>query len=114
MSIEQQLIFAIKHCRKITLESGGCKRKIEPYVLYQSSTGQKLLHGWQYDGESNTTPPPDWINVRLDSIEWVKVKEKTFGDTKPGYNPHSKAFNTVIAFVEKDSTAAEILYPLFR
>lgn len=102
MSIEQQLVFAINHRRKITVESGGCKRKIEPYVVYQSSTGQKLLHGWQYDGESNSTPPPDWINIRLDSIESLKVKDKTFGRTKRGYNPHSTTFKTVIAFVEKD------------
>jgi hypothetical protein len=101
MSIEQQLILAIKNRRKITLVSGGCNRKIEPYLLYRSSNGQILLNGWQYDGESNSTPPPDWINVRLDSIEWVKIKEKTFGTTKQGYNPQSKAFKTVIAFVDQ-------------
>ena len=102
MNIEQQIVFAIKHRRKITLESGGCKRKIEPYVLYQSSTGQKLVHGWQYDGESNTTPPPDWINIRLDSIEKLTVEDNTFGIAKRGYNPHSTTFKTVIAFIEKD------------
>jgi len=102
MNIEQELIFAINHRRKITVESGGCNRMIEPYVVYQSNSGSKLLHGWQYDGESNTTPPPDWINIRIDSIERLTVEDNKFGIAKRGYNPHSTTFKTVIAFVEKD------------
>jgi hypothetical protein len=101
MNFEQQLIFAINQRRKITVWSGGCIRLIEPYLLFNSINHQKILHGWQYDGESNTTPPPDWINIRLDSIERICVDEISFGSTQLGYNPHSKRFKEVIVFVAK-------------
>ena len=69
MNIEQQLVFAINHRRKITVESGGCNRMIESYLLFKCADNHLVLQVWQYVGESNTTPSPDWINIRLDSTD---------------------------------------------
>lgn len=71
-------------------------RVIEPYLIFESSQGDLLLHGWQRSGAYRQTPPPRWCNLHLDDLVTVEIIRTHFAKPHAHYNPASRAFHRVV------------------
>ncbi len=95
------LIEAIQNRSLVRVICKGYTRVVQPYLLYESKSGNETLHGWQVSGEYDKTSPPDWCNLNLKYITAVTVLEDHYGQPHPDYNPNSKGFYRVLASTPK-------------
>jgi hypothetical protein len=79
---------------KVTDDAGA--RFIEPYLIFESTDGDMLLHGWQRGGAYRRTPPPRWCNLHLDDIAAVELLADRFSQPHGDYNPRSPNFHRVV------------------
>lgn len=78
----------------------GKERIVEPYLLFETKKGNRVLHSWQTEGEYDDTPPPDWCNMSLSGISRVVPLNDHFDKPHPDYNPGSPLFHRVICCTE--------------
>ncbi len=69
---------------------------VEPYLVYETKGGKRLLHGWQRTGDWKTSPPPDWADLSLEKITSITPTEEKFKQPHPDYNPRSYRFHRVL------------------
>lgn len=99
MTIEETFIQAAKNKRMVELaDTEGQERIVEPYMVYVSSTGERLFHCYQLGGfsQSHGKDPIGWRNPKIS--EFVQARE-LIATYKPrqGYNPENrKSFPAVI------------------
>ena len=74
---------------------GGTKI-VEPYLVFESKDGKRLLHGWQRSGAWKTSPPPDWTNLSLSKIASMTLTNEKFDHPHPEYDPRSDRFHRVL------------------
>ncbi|MDO8542599.1 MAG: hypothetical protein Q7S40_19335 [Opitutaceae bacterium] len=77
----------------------GGTRVVEPYLVYESKDGNRVLHSWQQSGAWKHSPPPDWANLSVSKISSITPTEKSFDQPHPDYNPQSDRFHHVLFHV---------------
>ena len=87
---------SIRAKRHVRLVYKGGERIVEPYLLFATRAGDLVLHGWQVAGAWETTPPPDWANLKLADVSSVVPLDRTYTEPHPGYNPDSPRFHRII------------------
>lgn len=90
---------AIRDRRIVRVVHKNRTRLVEPYLVYASQAGELVLHGRQIAGDYETTPPPDWCNLRLSDLTAVRVTPRHFVRPHPDYNPRSPQFHRVLAAI---------------
>ena len=100
-ALKSTILKAIQNRNLLWVVYKGLAKVVEPYLLYESKSGDEILHGWQTSGEYDKSPPPDWCNLNLESINAATVLEDRYRQPHPHYNPNSKNFHRVIAFTPK-------------
>lgn len=78
---------------KVVDERGA--RIIEPYLIFESSGGDMLLHGWQRTG-AGERPSPKWCNLHFDDMISVELMPGRFAEPHRDYNPRAPKFHRVI------------------
>ena len=91
-----QLTRAIDAHRVVAITDEVGTRVVEPYLLFESSGGDMLLHGWQRSGAFRTTPPPHWCNLHLDDIHSVELLAAQFAKPHAQYTPGGTNFHRVV------------------
>jgi hypothetical protein len=99
-SVFTVLTQAIDAHRLIGVVDEAGPRILEPYLIFESSQGDLLLHGWQRAGAFRETPPPRWCNLHLDDLASVEILDDHFAQPRPDYNPHGPAFHRVVYALE--------------
>jgi hypothetical protein len=96
MNVEQTFINSAKSfkiCEIIDIY--GNRRLVEPYMVYTSSKGKRLLHCYQLLGYSKSGQVPAWKNPEVSSFTNAIIKDKSFSQ-RSEYNPFNmKMFPTV-------------------
>lgn len=67
-------------------------RRAAPHAIYISTTGNKLLDAYQFEGYSKTGNLPDWRNFKLSKMENLVVLNEKF-EIAPGYKPFSSKYS---------------------
>jgi hypothetical protein len=93
LALLRKLIFD-RSVISVVYESGT--KIVEPYLVYESKDGKRLLHGWQRSGAWKTSPPPDWTNLSLANITSIAATKEKFDRPHPNYNPRSDRFHRVL------------------
>ena len=87
---------AIRERRLLSVQYKGLDRVLEPYLLFESKSGDLILHSWQVEGDWEHSPPPDWSNLNLSDLSSVRPLDRTYAHPRPDYNPNSPRFHRVI------------------
>lgn len=87
---------AIRERKLVSVQYKGLERIVEPYRLFETKSGDLVLHGWQVEGVWENTPPPDWCNPKLSDISSVRPLDRTYAHPRPDYNGDSPRFHRVI------------------
>lgn len=99
MTIEETFIQAAKNKRMVELvEAEGQARIVEPYMVYVSSTGERLFHCYQLGGfsQSHGKDPIGWRNPKISDFTLARELIATY-KPREGYNPENrKSFPAVI------------------
>lgn len=97
MTAEAQLSQAIQSRQIVELDyEGQGLRKVEPYVLYESSEEQLLLSAYQISGYSAHGEPIGWKMFAVERLTSVRVLSETFRP-RDEYNPgHYKRIVTAV------------------
>jgi hypothetical protein len=90
------LVRAIDSHRLVLVFDEVGPRVIEPYLIFESSEGDMLLHGWQRSGVFRSHPPPKWCNLHVEDLASVEVLTDRFARPHHDYNPRSAQFHRVI------------------
>jgi hypothetical protein len=68
---------------------------LEPHLLGQNKTKQDCLCGWSGErGESQSTKV-GWHCFLLDDIKNLKILERRFYKTRPGYDPYDSTMSRI-------------------
>jgi hypothetical protein len=93
---------AIDSHRLVVVTDEAGMRVIEPHLIFESKSGDMLLHGWQRSGAFRSTPPPRFCNLHLDDILAVRLGPERFAGAHDGYNPRSAHFHRVLYELDLD------------
>lgn len=72
-------------------------RVVEPYMVYRSGTGRRLLHAYQVGGYSAGGPLRGWRNLEPGAFAEAQVLEEPFA-VRPDYNPFNEQNFPHVAF----------------
>jgi hypothetical protein len=87
MSVEARFIEAARRRRLLWLtEPSGRYRIVEPYMVFRSSTGRRLLHFYQVGGYSAGSILRGWKNPDVHAFDGAEVLEETW-QPRDEYNP---------------------------
>ncbi len=87
---------AIESRQVVEVIHKGMRRVVEPYLLFESSKGDLVLHSWQIGGEYDETPPPDWCNMRISDISGIRDTGTAYSRPHPKYRRASRQFHRVL------------------
>ena len=73
----------------------GGYRIAEPHCYGVSKNGDELLRAYQIGGHSKSGNPIGWKMFRLDELSTLSMREDTFLDPRPQYNPNDRAMASV-------------------
>lgn len=94
----QTLADAIQHKRVLEFIYDGFQRVVEPHAVGYSSQGNLLLRCYQVEGQSHSSPVPDW---RLMTVAKIKnlavVPNRHFKSPRNGYKRGDSAMETIYA-----------------
>lgn len=77
-------------------EPNGRYRVVEPYAVYISGTGKRLLHLYQVGGYSAGAELRGWKNIEVSTFDSVQLLETRFAP-REAYNPFNESvFPTLI------------------
>jgi hypothetical protein len=100
--MKSTIVEAIKDRNLLNVICKGLSRTVEPYLIYESKSGDEVLHSWQVSGEFDRTLPPDWCDLRMDEITAATVAEH-YAQPHPEYNPNSTRFHRVLVSTPQGS-----------
>lgn len=111
MTVEETYIQAAKNGRLVELvDESGRARIVEPYMVYESTTGERLFHVYQLGGfsRSHVDVPAGWRNPKASSF--VAARE-LFASFKPRktYNPANLRFFPNVIYAVRKPGAEEII-----
>lgn len=90
MTSQSQLCDAVARRNIVTIQDrNGRTRVVEPYMVYDTSTGKRCLHCYQLSGYSSSGQPIGWKNPQLTDISAVMVHAETF-QQRSEYNPFNR------------------------
>ncbi len=90
MSVEATFIAAAKSRRLVWLtEPSGRYRIVEPYMVFRSSTGKRLLHLYQVGGYSSGSILRGWKNPEVAVFDSAQMLEETW-TPREEYNPFNQ------------------------
>jgi hypothetical protein len=95
----QLLKEAMDNTKVVELLSEG-NRVLEPYILYESSTGKILLGCYQLSGYSKRGKLPAWRTIKSNEIRNVNLTEKDF-TIRSEFRPSNKKIYTKIIHMAK-------------
>lgn len=80
---------AISQKRSVSLWYGGGSRVVDPYIVYESSTGKILVDVYQTSGYSKGGKSVAWKPFEVDLIGSLQVLDRTFS-VRPDYKPTNR------------------------
>jgi hypothetical protein len=86
---------AIQHRQLIEVIYGGGPRVIEPHCFGLTGGGRELLLAYQVEGYSESGAPEGWKYLATDRLEHLKLLDRHFESSRPGYNPEKGAIRTI-------------------
>ncbi len=94
-TVEHQLISTAECWRVVVLSRRqdplGTHRTVEPHVLFEDKSGQRLVNVYQTEGYSESDDLPGWRNFVLEDIRSLTLLDATFEPRwAEGYKPDSK------------------------
>lgn len=96
--VEQVVIAAGKTLSLVWLtEPSGRYRVVEPYMVYCSSTGKRLLHCFQIGGYSAGGVLRGWRNPELSSFDSAQLVDQPFTPRRD-YNPFNEQLFPRVVF----------------
>ena len=88
--VEEVFIAAAQASRLVRLvEASGRDRVIEPYMVFRSATGKRLLHLFQLGGYSAGGVVRGWKNAEVSGFEGARIVEQRFVPRRD-YNPFNE------------------------
>jgi hypothetical protein len=95
--VERTFMQAAESGRLVRLsEEDGQTRLVEPYMVYLTSAGRRLLHMYQLEGYSAHGHPRDWKNAEPSRFIGAVVESQPYSP-RPDYNPfNEKQFPFVV------------------
>ncbi|NDK56771.1 hypothetical protein [Pontibacter fetidus] len=69
--------------------------QIEPHLLGQNKNRQDCLCGWSAENKDNPNAKTGWHCFLLQDIKELKIMEKRFYKTRPGYDPYDSAMSRI-------------------
>src|SRR5687768_16505621 len=96
---------AIDGHRLVVVTDEAGVRVMEPYLIFESKSGDMLLHGWQRSGAFRTDPPPRFCNLHLDDILAARLGSERFASAHHAYNPRSANFHRVLYELDMEHAA---------
>lgn len=89
-NVEEVFIAAAKALRLVRLtEPGGRERVVEPYMIFRSGTGKRLLHAFQLGGYSAGGVVRGWKNAEVTAFDGAEMVEQRFLPRRD-YNPFNE------------------------
>lgn len=96
--VESVFVAAAKTSSLVWLtEPSGRYRIVEPYMVYVSSTGRRLLHCFQIGGYSAGGVLRGWKNPGVESFESARVVDERF-TPREDYNPFNEEMFPRVVF----------------
>jgi hypothetical protein len=87
---------AIKNRRLVGFAYDGHSRIVIPTAYgTQSTTGNKVLRGYQIRGTSGSGVPPKWGLFLVDKITDFQILDEAIPFTPPGYSPGDKHISPI-------------------
>jgi hypothetical protein len=96
---------AIRERRILELTYNNAVRRVEPYLIYESPRGDLILHSRQLGCEWNQSAPPDWCDMRIESICDALLFPDRYESPHPDYNPYSDRFDRRIIWTPPSRAA---------
>ena len=78
-------------------EPAGRYRVVEPYLLFCSSTGKRLLHCFQVGGYSSGGMPRGWKNAQPSAFDDARIVDRRF-TPREEYNPFNREIFPTVVF----------------
>ncbi len=98
MSVEATFIAAAKARRLVWLtEPSGRYRIVEPYMVFRSSTGKRLLHLYQVGGYSAGSILRGWKNPEVAVFDGAQMLEESWVP-RDDYNPFNREMFPEVIF----------------
>lgn len=96
MDVESVFITAGKALSLVWLtEPSGRYRIVEPYMVYCSSTGKRLLHYYQIGGYSAGGILRGWKNSEVGAFDSAQIVDQRY-TPREDYNPFNAMFQEVV------------------
>lgn len=96
--VERTFIAAGKALSLVWLtEPSGRYRVVEPYMVYCSTTGKRLLHLYQIGGYSSGGVLRGWKNPEVDSFDSAQIVDQRF-TPREEYNPFNEQMFPEVVF----------------
>lgn len=96
--VEQVFIAAARtHSLVWLTEPSGRYRVVEPYIVFVSSTGKRLLHCYQIGGYSAGGPLRGWKNPEVGSFDGAQLVDQQF-TPRAEYNPFNEEMFPQVVF----------------
>ena len=68
---------------------------IEPHLLGQNQSRQDCLCGWSTENKDSPIAKTGWHCFLLQGIKDLKIMEKRFYRTRPGYDPYDSTMSRI-------------------
>ena len=99
MSVFEDLSFAIASRRVVSFNYGGLPRKVEPFLIGETTAGNLALRGYQTGGSSRSGLVPGWHLFSLSKIDSITAEQSRFEGARPFYDPLDRAMRRIYARV---------------
>jgi hypothetical protein len=103
----EMFVRAIRDKQVLRFTYNGHVRWVEPHAYGVAATGETVLHAFQIEGESASTPPPGWRSFSVSLIEGPVVTERRFLEARPDYVKGEPGLQVVWAALEVKPAAGE-------
>lgn len=97
-SVEEIFTIAAKAMSVVWLtEPSGRYRIVQPYMVFRSSTGKRLLHCFQIGGYSAGGVLRGWKNPEVDAFDGAQIIDQQF-TPRDDYNPFNEEMFPEVVF----------------
>ena len=81
----------------LVLQYDGCHRVVEVHTVGITTAGRPAMSVYQIDGETNSTPIPDWRLMCFDECFGVALLDLPSAPPRPDYKKGAKQFKRIDA-----------------
>ena len=91
----EELSKAIGARQFVQFNYAGQDYLIEPHLLGQNQSRQDCLCGWSAENKGSVGSKVGWHSFLLQGIKDLRITEKRFNKTRPGYDPYDSTMSRI-------------------